>query len=353
MVGPRREIAIRELIEAAYWTLLGRGPENAAVVDQHVASGDARTVLSGIVTSAEFRQRNAGSPFDHYAATFDAIGTLHRHARSDLRPHPGYLTNFLGVLIDPKFFPSILEGRQGVVEAPPIPSNWHADIAEWAAALRAVDLSGSRFVVAELGCGWGCWLNNTGVAARQAGKDVQLIGVEGDAGHVAFAHEACATNRFRPDQVRIETGIAAARSGVALFPKQDRPGGSWGLEPLFDLSDNERAARLQGGAYDEMRMFSLDQLLDGEARVDLLHIDIQGGEADLVEASSAVLNQRVAFLFVGTHSRQIEGRLWRALMDQGWILEVERPAIFSLHDEGPILRVDGSYGWRNPRLDLR
>ena len=63
----------------------------------------------------------------------------------------------------------ILDGRAGEVEDMPIPANWHADIAEWAAALRAVELARGTFSMAELGCGWGCWMNNTGVAARAAG----------------------------------------------------------------------------------------------------------------------------------------------------------------------------------------
>ena len=72
----------------------------------------------------------------------------------------------------------------GVVEPVPIPANWHADIAERAAALRAVEQAHGTFKVVELGCGWGCWLNNTGVAARTLGLAVTLIGVEGDEGHI-------------------------------------------------------------------------------------------------------------------------------------------------------------------------
>jgi hypothetical protein len=32
----------------------------------------------------------------------------------------------------------------------------------------------------ELGCGWGCWMNNAGVAARSTDRRVHVIGVEGD-----------------------------------------------------------------------------------------------------------------------------------------------------------------------------
>jgi hypothetical protein len=48
--------------------------------------------------------------------------------------------NFLGVRIDPKFFPGILDGRAGEIEPAPIPANWHTDIAEVAGALRAASV---------------------------------------------------------------------------------------------------------------------------------------------------------------------------------------------------------------------
>ena len=94
----------------------------------------------------------------------------------DLPATPGYVTNFLGVRIDPAFAPEALAGKAGTVEPVPIPANWHADIAEWAAALRAVELAGDTFRMIELGCGWGCWMNNTGAAARRAGKARQPDG---------------------------------------------------------------------------------------------------------------------------------------------------------------------------------
>jgi hypothetical protein len=40
-----------------------------------------------------------------------------------------------------------------------------------------------------------------------------------------------------------------------------------------------------------------------------MHTEIQGGEADLIEASHAALDARVAYLPLWTHSREIEGRI--------------------------------------------
>ena len=134
------------------------------------------------------------NPFWHVQASFDPVEVMKRYAAPYLEPSPRHLTNYLGVKIDPAVrqllrtanefripvYPELLKDRAGTVEPMPSPNNWHADIAEFGAALRAVDLSKDTFTVAELGCGWGCWLNITGVAARRAGKKVFLIGIEGD-----------------------------------------------------------------------------------------------------------------------------------------------------------------------------
>ncbi|WP_237216392.1 class I SAM-dependent methyltransferase [Falsiroseomonas oryziterrae] len=292
----------------------------------------------------------AGSPFLHYHASFDPIEVIRRHALPDPSPMPGQFTNFLGVRMAPRFLAGLLDGKEGQVEGLPIPANWHADVAEWGAALRAVDLARGSFAVAELGCGWGCWLNNTGVAARRAGLAVTLLGVEGDDGHVAFALEAATTNGFTPEQITIRRGIAAAQSGVALFPRQGRAGAHWGLEPVFGATEAERARAIAAGSHDELPMVSLDELLAPVARLDLLHVDIQGGEADLVDGCLDLLYEKVAYVVIGTHSRQIEGRLMSSLLAAGWRLEIERPAILVMTVDGPLVRVDGVQGWRNPAL---
>ncbi|MBN6113099.1 FkbM family methyltransferase [Xanthomonas bonasiae] len=341
----------------AYRLFLDREPEDGDIV-RRVAQTLSTTqeLRHSLLRSDEFLARNSlhnpenQSVFFHYAASFDPIEVMQRHAARDVSERADFLINFLGVAIDPKFFPSILADRRGKIEAIPIPANWHADIAEWGAALRAVDLSRDSFTVIELGCGWGCWLNNTGVAARALGREVTVIGIEGDEHHLGFARESLATNGFLPDQIVLHRGIAASRSGVALFPRQDVPGTSWGSEPIFGASEQQRQEAVESGAFDEVPMLALGELMQEKRRVDLLHVDIQGGEADLIEQSLALLKERVAYIVIGTHSKQIEGRLYSALLSEGWQLEMERPAIFRLVDGTPEILVDGVQGWRNPVL---
>ncbi len=295
-------------------------------------------------------ERHGASPFLHYKASFDAEAVLRRHAVPDLQPRAGYLTNFLGVAIDPKFYPGILDGRAGSVEAIPIPANWHADIAEWAMALHAGERARDRFTMIELGCGWGCWMNNTGVAARRLGLPVTLIGVEGDPGHIAYAHEAAAVNGFGAAEVTLHHGIAAAQAGSALFPRQRQAGADWGLEPIFHATQAQIRAAQDSSSHDALPMLPLASVIGSAPRIDLLHVDIQGGEAALVADCLDVLGARVATLLIGTHSRQIEGQLFERLLSAGWVLEIERPAILSVSATAATVTVDGVQGWRNPAL---
>lgn len=287
--------------------------------------------------------------FFHFNASINLRRLIERNVVKNLEPTAGYLTNAFGVLIDPKFVPQFLHGREGTVEGVPIPANWHADMAEFGAVLRAVELAGDSFAMIELGCGWGCWMNIAGVVARRRGLKVHLIGVEGDEGHLGFAREALSANGFTPAAYDLHRAIASAAEGVALFPNQKRPGLSWGLEPMFDLQPEHAASLMNSGRYDQLPQLPLERIAPDIPRIDLLHVDIQGGEAKLIPACLSYLSDRVAYMVVGTHSRQIEGLLFDCLLTAGWVLEVERPAFLALGDK-PAVSVDGVQGWRNPRL---
>ena len=63
-----------------------------------------------------------------------------------------------------------------------------------------------------------------------------------------------------------------------------------------------------------------------------------------------VMNEKVAYVLVGTHSRQIEGQLFEIMLAAGWQLDMERAAFLRVHDKEPVVVVDGVQGWVNPRL---
>jgi hypothetical protein len=286
--------------------------------------------------------------FYSYDSAFDPIQVIRRHAVTGLQVTPGYLTNYLGVLIDPAFLPHILTGREGTVEGLPIPANWHADIAEWGAALRAVELASGHFTAIECGCGWACWLNNTGVAARRRGLPVTLIGIEADQQYVSFAQQSLTINGFVLPDFTIYNGVAAASGGTAYFPRLPTGGTDWGRSPVFSQSDPATDPQFAFRSHVALPCVPLTAL-PVTHRIDLLHIDIQGGELALVRDSLAFIIAHVAYLVIGTHSRHIEGELHELLVAAGLTLEIDRPAINNLGPT-PQLTVDGVQGWRNGQI---
>ncbi len=285
----------------------------------------------------------------HYYCEFDAVGLLHQFVVQGLAGEADVLTNFLGTRIPAKIHPEILTPMMGGVEGPPNPGNWHADIAEWAAALRAVDLAQDTFRIVELGCGWGCWLVNTGVAARTRGLSVDLIGIEGDSNHLDNAEETLAMNGFAPDAFQLHHGVAGPKRGQALFPNAAAGTAGWGGEAIF-YPDRHTLDRAQSDP--DVQVLNCLTLPDvaGDGRIDLLHIDIQGAEADYVAGSYDAISAQVKRVLIGTHSRAIEGRLSAFFLERNWRLEMDRPAIAPPLRGRPEIVIDGVQMWVNPSL---
>lgn len=282
----------------------------------------------------------------HYYATFDAEAVIDRHALPEPpAPTPGTLTNFMGLKVPVSVFPPVLDALSGQVEGRPDPGNWHADIAEWAAALHAVDAAEGQFTVVELGCGWGCWLMNTGLAARRRGLALRLIGIEGCAPHLDQARAALALNGFSQDDFRLVHGVAGPNTGRAIFPAEDAPG--WGGAAIFD-ADAETLARAEAdAAVQVLDCHPLGALSEGQP-IDLLHIDIQGAEAGFVAGNMDDITAHVRRVLIGTHSRAIEGALEAHFLAAGWQLEMDRPAIAPPQGGRPQLAIDGVQMWANP-----
>jgi hypothetical protein len=343
----------REDVVNAYRLLLGREPENESVVRLHLANPRPKIdLVRDFISSEEFRSKvppPQPNPLSHFNASIDVEQIVRSAVNPRRVPLAGHYVNFLGVAIPTKVF-SFLEDKGGQLDHVPIPANFHADMAEFAAVLRAVSLAKKRFAMLELGCGWGCWMSNTAVAAKSRGLSREVIGIEGDEKHLGFARETMAANGISSSEYRLLRGIAASRSGDALFPTDKAE--NWGKEPKFNLPEAEAKLLISSGDYERVTMIALEDAIGDRDRLDLVHMDIQGGEATLVSECIDLLTKRVHYLVIGTHSRVIEGRLFDVLHNAGWELEVERPAILRLeHGKAPFTSIDGVQGWRNPQLD--
>ncbi|RAH97637.1 FkbM family methyltransferase [Acuticoccus sediminis] len=344
----------RDDVRSVFQAMLGRPPESEDVVEHFRAVPAVADLVRILSESGEFQARvgaapaPAPSPFVFYNRAFDGEALVLRHVDGARAAAPGMRVNSFGVKVPEKVIPRAIVQHVPEVEASPIPSNWHADTAEFAAVLRAVELSGETFTMLELGCGWGCWMNISGVVARRAGKTARLVGVEGDRFNFGLAEEALAANGFTADDFTLHHGIAHAASGTAAFPQQQAGEDTWGLAPVFSTDEAAYAAAIGTGRYTELPMIAFDALAAEHGRFDLVHIDIQGGERDLVAAGIEALTRTAAYVVVGTHGRDIEGEVMRTFAAAGWTLEVERPAILDVPSRE--VTVDGVQGWRNPAL---
>ena len=339
-----------EDVGAVFRHILKREPEASAFEDLG-RCGDLNDLLRMVVQSPEAKRLRKPHPCEAYNAQVDAEAIVRRHEDRGRQAIADRYVSYFGVAINPAFVPAMLAGREGQVEADPLPNNWHSDTAEFAAALRAVELASGTFTAIELGCGWACWLLLTGTAARRRGLRPFLIGAEADEHHVGFAHQALAENGFDEGEAVIHRAIVGPRPGTALFPRQSGHDTSWGLMPVFDADEVTVREGLISGRYDALNTVTISSLLPEQRIADLLHIDIQGGEAEFVRACISDLNERVAYMVIGTHSRQIEGALFDIMLSHGWVLEIERPMILKFEADGrPVAGIDGVQGWRNPRL---
>ena len=97
-------------------------------------------------------------------------------------------------------------------------------------------------------------------------------------------------------------------------------------------------------------MFTPAEIFAGHGRIDLVHIDIQGGEADLLEDAMVDFSRCVRRIVVGTHGRAIEARLHEAFGAADWRLEHDDPCRMSVNRGRPLLAYDGTQVWTNPRV---
>jgi hypothetical protein len=337
-------------VRNAYYTMLGRLPENNAALEFHVnASASLQDLYTSLAGSDEFLLNIRGSLCSPF--TLDHIAFLRRFADPERKPVEGFVVDFLGVKTDCRFRTSTIP-MSGFVDRVPVPRDvrgWGAY--EWIGALRAVDEASDRFTAIELGAGWGPWLIAGARAARAKGiSDIDLAGVEGDNMHFTFMLAHFVTNGEDPDKHQLMHGVVAPQSGAALFPIDDNPVYAWAQEPKFfaTRAAAKDALASTNGRYQVLDAFSLPEIVRERRRVDLLHVDIQGSEADLVEANTDLLCRRVSRVVIGTHGRDIELRLRHAFKAMGWSCEFEHPCEYAVPDF--TLIEDGTQVWKNPRF---
>lgn len=288
------------------------------------------------------------------------IELFQRHLES-APPTPGKITDFLGIKTSVEFVPwaSRLSGM--VNDGIPVPDDGvRAEAIEYFALLDALEVAPPQsFTFVELGAAYGPWSCTAAVLAKRTGKPaIRLVAIEASSFLFDLIPQHLAENAITPDgaDIRLIHGAVVAARGplsrALYFPK------------VTSAADNGmqvtgRPARTDYGGrqvqYERVKPYVLSEILP-DGVTDFLHVDIQGAEAAVLPANASLLNRRVRAVFVGIHSRKIEGELLEFFHANGWVLRRERPTKFSYYSDradivGWTTRDGGQY-WRNARLSL-
>jgi FkbM family methyltransferase len=280
---------------------------------------------------------------------------LTRFRDMSAQPSPGFVTDFLGVRHRHSALWPEARGIGAEVLGLPVPADFHAEAVEWIGMLKSVEAAKDSYTAIELGAGYGTWAIASGVAARKRGINrIKLYAVEGDPQHCRDMRQHFIDNGFDPDRHVLLQAAVGARPGKAQWPKvaDSSKTDGWGFRPLLGGEHD-----YMGRTFDNMiqvEVLALADLLNREPLWDLVHFDVQGHETDLVRSCPDVLNGRVRWMVIGTHSRKIEGEILDLLRTTSWRLENEKPPRFNYIPGAPSLEamttMDGTQVWRNSRL---
>lgn len=277
------------------------------------------------------------------------------------KAEPDFIVDFLGVRTRSTSLANCQREFSGKLLGIPVPGDYHAEAIEYIGLLKSVLAAKNQYYVMELGAGWGPWLINGAAAARHLGiKNIKMLGVETDSGHVESMKQHFLDNGFNPSEHELIKAAVGAQKGKAIFPKIADSANQWGARPAkltndkIDSSDSNYLGALLNLEHEEVDVVPINELLEKHHIWDLVHIDVQGWEAQLCSVAMQNLNNRARYVIIGTHSRKLDGEILGLFHSAGWILENEKPTKFQYRHgtnelEGMTL-ADGTQVWRNPKL---
>ena len=255
-----------------------------------------------------------------------------------------FVYDFFGVRTDPTFKDKFEPPAAGTYLEPKAPTP-NTAFFELETIIECALRAEGRFVMAELGAGYGLWCVRAGVAVRRLHPDVDisLIAVEAEPTHFEWLRQHLADNGFDPEEHRVWHGAVTAEDGSISFPKLARPDADYGA-----AVNQTKRGKFETETMD-VPSYSLKTVLEGYDVVDVLHIDIQGAEDEALRTGMDVILEKVKLVYVATHSREIDQSVSRRLKQAGLTPRYRFPWR-SYWDTiwGPIRFKDGCHIWVNP-----
>lgn len=242
---------------------------------------------------------------------------------------------------------------------PSLPHPASEDYFEWVDLLTALRDAGDRFVMMEVGAGYGRWLTNA-AAAFDRFRDRRpsarlLIGIEGDPDRFRMMRENLQAHGVSDDEMRLFECAVSDHDGEIAFKMNHNPNRFGGMVVKDDVTKGDRPENVE---LDEDWAFlrsvtcrRFRNIVREFERIDLIDFDVQNEELVLVTDAIDELNARACRLHIGTHSVDVEAGLKRILTQNGWSLVRDYPKRGEIATSaGPLTLIDGIQSWVNPRL---
>jgi FkbM family methyltransferase len=235
---------------------------------------------------------------------------------------------------------------------------------EWIDVLEAVAAARERFVMIDVGAGYGLWGVVAARAAMQRGlQDFLIRFVEAEPQHAAWTEEAIRMNGLADRGVVIRGAISYSPEPVPLTVAS--PEGFVASNWYGQRIGWERELESTGSDYFGYPLYrsplgyeqilvppvTFETVASGLKWIDLVDMDIQGAELELVTNSISTLTARVRRVHIGTHGADIEASLRQTFNGAGWI-PVWDFGCFGRRETpfGMIDFEDGVQCWVNPHI---
>lgn len=325
-------------------------PESAVILDAEPTVADTSPAPTSRFQRALSARTEMGEDFFGGWESSDAV--LFTKYASPAEPMLGKITDFMGIRTSAFLHPWAAHFDNQVLGEIPIPDDsLRAEAIEYLATIDSLERAPSdSFTMAEVGASYAPWTCVGAVLAKRTGRKANLVAVEASSFLFDLIPVHLRENGIEPSEIRLINGAAGARAGTLYFPKVTNPGDNGSQTADTPLETDYVGRQVE---HEEVAAHPLTDLLP-EGIVDLIHIDVQGVEFGVIEAAIDVLDERVRAMFIGTHSRLIEGQLLDLLHSHGWQLVRERPTKFAYHEERPDVigwtTRDGGQYWINRRI---
>lgn len=237
------------------------------------------------------------------------------------------------------------------------------DYLEWIDIVESVKNAKDKFVMFELGAGYGRWCINALYALNHFNPiPYHFVAVEAEDTHYHFLQQFFTAHALPKNSYELIRAAIDTKKGSCFFDMGDPNGwygqsinkNHWSLRQklLFKWQSFFTKSNPSLHKYTKkVPTITLNSLLKKFERIDLIDMDVQGVEFDIINASIDLLSKKVKRLHIGTHSEEIDQNLLSLLSKEGWE-NIHSYPVFTkkMTPYGLIEFNDGIQSWINPKL---